>query len=712
LPQIHKTISSWPAFWNESSPKTARGLLRLVRKQVESAERSGSDWRSVVDSLRPFTQAIWRSLPLPEQQRFMRHLRPYWDVHRHRIAPEIGATLAAEMVSGQIQIHAGRIAEYFEDADGVNVTYRERQTKELKRLRVNRVINCTGPEGDYRNVDHPLLADLLRRKMVRPDPTFLGLDVASDGALIDADGVASDYLYTLGPIRKGGLWESIAVPEIRVQAAELAAVLIASRAQKNPKLVHAEPLTHQHNQPMYFEQFYLGCLAHASYMLASGGEAVVVDPQRDVEIYLKAAERQGVTIRHIFETHLHADFVSGHKELAARTGAKVYIGPNGGATLSHVEVRDGFELQVGNARIRVLETPGHTPESICLVVTDEQRSSNPWAVLTGDTLFLGDVGRPDLSKTHTPVTLAGMLYDSLHDKLLKLADDAIVYPAHGAGSLCGRNMRAERSSTIGTERLTNYALQIKSKEEFVRQLTTNLPPRPEYFPQDAQINRTGAPALSDLPELEPISARDLQSLLSQGVIALDLRPGDQFATGHVPGSVCIPLSGEFAFWAGSLLGLSSRPVLIAATQEQLSEARTRLARVGIDDARGYLKDGVEGWAAAGLPLAELPQINAPILNHRLRNDRVQVLDVRRKPEWEAGHIEGATWLALDDFRDSMPEMNPRAPIAVLCKGGYRSLIACSLLQRAGFQNVTNVTGGWVAWEKARLPIVTEPALAV
>jgi len=213
---------------------------------------------------------------------------------------------------------------------------------------------------------------------------------------------------------------------------------------------------------MYFEQFYLGCLAHASYMLASQGDAVVVDPQRDVDIYLQAAREHGVEIRHIFETHLHADFVSGHKELAARTGAKIYIGARAGARFPHIDVQDGFELQVGEIVLEVLETPGHTPESLCFLITDKEKSTKPWAVLTGDTLFLGDVGRPDLSKTHSPAELAGMLYDSLHDKLLTLEDGVLVYPAHGAGSLCGRNMRAERSSTIGTERLTNYALQIKS----------------------------------------------------------------------------------------------------------------------------------------------------------------------------------------------------------------------------------------------------------
>jgi len=360
---------------------------------------------------------------------------------------------------------------------------------------------------------------------------------------------------------------------------------------------------------MYFEQFYLGCLAHASYMLASQGEAVVVDPQRDVDIYLKAAEEHDFKILHIFETHLHADFVSGHTELAARTGAKIYMGARAGAKFPHVDVQDGFELRVGKLLLKVLDTPGHTPESVCLVITNEETSPDPWAVLTGDTLFLGDVGRPDLSKMHTPVELAGMLYDSLHGKLLKLSDDVLVYPAHGAGSLCGRNMRAERSSTIGTERLTNYALQIDSRDEFIRQLTANLPARPEYFLQDAEINREGAPTLSNLPALPPISAAELKSLLDDGVLALDVRPGDQFAAEHVPGSINIALSGQFASWAGTVLGLSARPALIADSQEQLSEARLRLARVGIENPRGYLNGGVEAWKQAGLPLANLPQID-------------------------------------------------------------------------------------------------------
>jgi hydroxyacylglutathione hydrolase len=356
-------------------------------------------------------------------------------------------------------------------------------------------------------------------------------------------------------------------------------------------------------------------------------------------------------------------------------------------------------------RIAALETPGHTPESMCLVITDEEKSPTPWAVLTGDTLFIGDVGRPDLSKTCTSAQLAGMLYDSLHGKLLTLADEVLVYPAHGAGSLCGRNMRAERSSTIGTERLTNYALQISGREEFVRQLTANLPARPDYFLEDAQINRRGAPALQELPPLTAISPEELKALLGEDVggFALDVRPNADFAAGHVPGSVNIALSGQFASWAGVVMGMDSRPVLIADTGEQYAEARVRLARIGIEDVRGTLRGGVAAWKDAGLPVAVLEQIRVEDLQKRLGKTPLQVLDVRREPEWQAGHIAGATWWPLDNFRASAPEVDRSVPLAVHCKSGYRSTIACSLLQRAGFENVINVTGGFDAWQKAGLP---------
>jgi hydroxyacylglutathione hydrolase len=469
---------------------------------------------------------------------------------------------------------------------------------------------------------------------------------------------------------------------------------------------------------MYFEQFYLTCLSHASYMIGSEGEAAVVDPQRDVDIYLQAAAEQKLKIRHIFETHLHADFVSGHKELAARTGAKIYIGEQANAGFPHVPLTDGSEVKIGAVRVRALETPGHTPESICLVITDEiideEKSSQPSAVLTGDTLFIGDVGRPDLAKTHTPKQLAGLLYDSLHKKLLSLPDAVMVYPAHGAGSLCGRAMRAERSSTIGTERLTNYALQIKTREEFIAQLTTNLPTRPDYFLEDAEINRSGASTLTELPPLPALSPAEVQSLLRQNANLLDVRPGDAFAAGHVPGSINIALSGQFASWAGGILGIHSKPVLVGDTNEQIEEARLRLARVGIEDLRGYLAGGVAAWQKARLPVAKTPQIPPQELNQKLRDGSlspVDVLDVRREGEWQAGHIERVQCRPLDTFAQALPAVNnsndKERPIAVHCKSGYRSMIACSLLERAGHRNVINVAGGFDAWHDAGLPEVAE-----
>jgi rhodanese-related sulfurtransferase len=303
-----------------------------------------------------------------------------------------------------------------------------------------------------------------------------------------------------------------------------------------------------------------------------------------------------------------------------------------------------------------------------------------------------------------------MLHDSLHNKLLALADHVLVYPAHGAGSLCGRNMRAERSSTIGTERLTNYALQIKSRAEFIRQLTTNLPTRPEYFLQDAEINRQGAPALTDIAEVPAITAAELKAMLDEGAVALDVRAGDQFAQAHVPGSINIALSGQFASWAGTVLGLSARPILIAENTEQLSEARLRLARVGIENVAGYLNGGIAAWKQAGFALAETPQITVQDLRQCLKTQASQVLDVRREPEWNAAHIEGAAWWPLDNFKISPPEIDHDQPVAVHCKSGYRSMIACSLLQRAGFRNVINVIGGFDAWQEAKFPVQSETAV--
>src|SRR6202790_3181098 len=447
-------------------------------------------------------------------------------------------------------------------------------------------------------------------------------------------------------------------------------------------------------------------------MIGSEGEAAVVDPQRDVGIYLKLADEQNLKIRHIFEAHLHADFVSGHKELAARTGARIYIGAQANAEFPHVPLTARFEGKNGAVRIRALETPGHTPESVCLVITDEKEAGQPCAVLTGDTLFIGDVGRPDLSKTHTSRELAGLLYDSLHEKLLALPDAVKVYPAHGAGSLCGRAMRAERSSTIGTERLTNYALQIASREEFVAQLTANLPSRPDYFLEDAEINRSGAATLTELPPLPALSPAEMQALLKENahLNVLDVRPGDEFAAGHVPGSINIALSGQFASWAGGILGIHSKPILIGESDAQIEEARMRLARVGIEELRGYLAGGVAAWQKAGLPVLKTAQISPQELNQKLRSGSLRaadVLDVRREGEWQAGHIAEVECRALDTFPHGLPAMDRGRPVAVHCKSGYRSMIACSLLERAGHRHVLNIEGGFDAWHAAELPEVAE-----
>jgi glyoxylase-like metal-dependent hydrolase (beta-lactamase superfamily II)/rhodanese-related sulfurtransferase len=438
---------------------------------------------------------------------------------------------------------------------------------------------------------------------------------------------------------------------------------------------------------MYFEQFYLGCLAHASYMAGSEGVAAVVDPQRDVDVYLEAARANGLRIEHVIETHLHADFVSGHRELAARTGARIYVGAQAGAQFPHVAVSQGDEIRFGQCLLRFLETPGHTLESICVLLTDVDRSPQPFALLTGDTLFIGDVGRPDLSPSHTPRQLAGLLYDSLHQKLLKLPDGVRVYPAHGAGSLCGRQMSSERSSTIGEQRVANYALRAATRDEFVHLIADTLPERPAYFARDAEINRTGAASLGDLPPLRELRPDALPRLQQSGAIVLDTRPDIQFGAGHVPGSVNIPLSGQFAAWAGA------------------PESRMRLARVGIERVAGYLADGIRAWHTANQPIQPLPHITVQDLD-RLRSEdaALQIADVRRPAEWEEGHIAGALLLPLNQIAAAIGQLDPVRPIAVHCKSGYRSAIAASLLLRAGFRQVVNVTGGFDAWKTARLPV--------
>jgi hydroxyacylglutathione hydrolase len=458
-------------------------------------------------------------------------------------------------------------------------------------------------------------------------------------------------------------------------------------------------------EPVIIEQFFLGCLAHASYLVASQGIAAVIDPQRDVDLYIDLAREKNLRIEHIIETHLHADFVSGHHELAERTGASIYLGADAHATFPHIAIKDRDTLQFGNARFDFLHTPGHTIEGICAVLTDLASPSAPRAVFTGDTLFVGDVGRPDLSADHTPQQLAALLYQSLHKKLLTLPDDTEIFPAHGAGSLCGRQMGSERSSTIGKQRRTNYALLARSEEEFIHLLTDSLPPRPEYFGRDVELNRHGASSINDLPAPKPLLAPDVLRLQAEGAIVLDTRPAMEFAVAHVPGSVHIALSGQYASWAARILGLDKRIILVGEDADQLRESQLRLARVGIEHVDAYLDGGITGWLKSGYELDYIPQISAQDLAElqEKEKDHLAILDVREPGEVEAAAIENSIRIPLGQLSQHTAELDPTKLIVVHCKGGYRSSIASSILRRAGLHEIANLTGGFDAWQAAHEP---------
>jgi glyoxylase-like metal-dependent hydrolase (beta-lactamase superfamily II)/rhodanese-related sulfurtransferase len=450
---------------------------------------------------------------------------------------------------------------------------------------------------------------------------------------------------------------------------------------------------------MFFQQFYLGCLAQASYMIGSDGEAAVVDPRRDVDVYIEAARAAGLTIRHVIETHLHADFISGHRELAARTGAKIYFGARAGAAFEHVAVREGDEIRMGRVVLRFLETPGHTPESVSIVVTDEENGDVPQAVLTGDTLFIGDVGRPDLLGAQMSAEeLAGMLYDSLHGKLLKLPDTVAVYPAHGAGSLCGRNISSETSSTIGQQRKFNYALKPMSREDFVRLMTADLPEAPAYFSRDARLNREGPASLGELPAPAALAPGDAEARARAGAVLIDTRPAAEYGTAHVLNALQVGLSGQFASWAGTLVSPETPLILVTEDPGRVAEARTRLARVGLENVVGSLDGGILAWENAGRALATTEQITVDELRERLREDpELQLVDVRRPAEWETGHIPQAVSMPLNRLAELAVGLDRDRPVTAICAGGYRSSIGTSILERLGFRRLTNVVGGMAAW---------------
>ena len=452
---------------------------------------------------------------------------------------------------------------------------------------------------------------------------------------------------------------------------------------------------------MQFKQFYLGCLAHASYYIGSGTEAAVVDPQRDVEQYLSEAEANRQKIKYIIETHLHADFVGGHAELARKTGAQIVFGRRAGALVEHLAVKDGDVLPIGDVKLKILETPGHTPEGISIVIENQ---GQPFKVLTGDTLFIGDVGRPDLvgSKGFTAEQMAELLYDSLHQKLLALPDETEVYPAHGAGSLCGKNMSKETWSTLGVQRQFNYALQPMSKENFVKMMTENLPEMPAYFSRSVAKNLSGAGGLEEIERPAALSPAEVKEF--QGVI-LDTRSADDFGAAHVPNSLNIGLGGQFASWAGTLIETETPIVIVSETEEKVSEAVMRLARVGIETVKGFLKGGIEAWTDAGFAVAQIEQVAVEAMNDRLAESaEFQFVDVRRGGEYAGGHAPQAINLTLSDLHELTGRLEKDTPVYVICQGGYRSSAAASILEQKGFREIYNVSGGTGAWLKAGLEI--------
>lgn len=450
---------------------------------------------------------------------------------------------------------------------------------------------------------------------------------------------------------------------------------------------------------MDFKQFYLGCLSHASYYLGSGDEAAIIDPQRDVEQYIDEAAAHSQTIKYIIETHSHADFVSGHVELAAKTGAEIVYGWRAQTQFPAHKVRDGDELALGNVTLRFLETPGHTPEGITIVAEDVADPSAPLKIFTGDTLFIGDVGRPDLigSKGFTAPEMGGMLYDSLRDKILPLPDETEVYPAHGAGSLCGKSLSKETWSTLGEQRRFNYALQPMSKDEFVKIVASDQPAVPMYFPKSAAKNLEGPAALSDLPEPRELKTGEALAFVGEVV---DVRKNFEYGAGHMPGVLNIGLGGQFASWAGALIPIGTPIAIMADTLEQVNEGVMRLARVGHETVTGFiLMEDYEGERRV------VEQVDVLDIESLTQTEKyLQFVDVRREGEYTGGHAT-RTWNApLDRLGDEAGKLDPKTPIYVICQGGYRSSIGCGILENAGFRKVYNVTGGTAAWVAASLAV--------
>lgn len=468
---------------------------------------------------------------------------------------------------------------------------------------------------------------------------------------------------------------------------------------------------------MFIKQLYTGCLSEAAYFVESDGEAIVIDPVRDTDVYLELAQERNAYIKYIFETHFHADFVSGHIDLGKKTGAKIIYGPGTETKFPVYVAADGEEFKVGKLTIEVMHTPGHTLESTCYLLKDENKKV--YCVFTGDTLFVGDVGRPDLAQQGnlTMENLAGMLYDSLHKKIMVLPNDTIIYPAHGPGSACGKNLGPETYSTIKEEKATNYALKAQTREEFIRAVTDGLTEPPEYFPINARINKEGYESLDKVVAkgLTPFTVKQVKNLLKENdeLILLDTRNASEFTQGFVPGSVSIGLEGRFAEWAGSLLPFD-RDILLISEPGKEEESIVRLARVGFDKIVGYLEGGFQSWKDIEERFDMIIDIEPSELAMDMPyDDELIIIDVRKPIEFAEGHIQGAVNLPLNDMKDpaSMALIDERQNIYVHCAGGYRSVIASSLLKRQGFHNMRNIMGGWARIkEETAIPLVKETSI--
>jgi len=465
---------------------------------------------------------------------------------------------------------------------------------------------------------------------------------------------------------------------------------------------------------MTIKQYYLGCLAHASYLVGDevGSSAVIVDPQRDIQQYLADAEKYGFQIRHVFLTHFHADFIAGHLELRDRCGAIIHLGPHAEAEYAFVAMRDGDRLDFEGMRLEVLHTPGHTIESISILVFDLQKDpAKPYAVLTGDTLFIGDVGRPDLrvSLGWTAQDLGAHLYDSLHNKLLPLPDETLVYPAHGAGSLCGKHLSSDTVSTLGDQRRLNYALQPMLKEQFISLVTADQPHAPAYFTYDAILNTRERVTLDRNLEqaLQPVHLDEVLRMRDAGSQILDVRDAAEYAKAHLSGSINIGLGGQFATWAGTVLDRVN-PIVIVAEPGREQEAALRLGRIGFDHVKGYLQGGMQSLAARPDLLWPTERVSArTVAEELLSEDSPVVLDIRNSHEWAAGHIQGSLNIPLSHLQERIAEIPRNRRIAVHCAGGYRSSIAASILHQYGLTQLIEMAGGLAAWEAAQLPVVSQ-----